>query len=171
MELLIPLAAPDALIDLSRQVLLGDTPELLVIHHPVEYLIVALHALDEQVIEDATEIGREVRWRISLGRFNDLLVSFGRRPDLIEEELIGLGEVRSKPLVELSAVPGGSGIFSVSRSSLSGSGRPLPSRQISASGSRSPRAAKIAFLIGAGSFSPARLATTSTSASKRSRSL
>ncbi len=62
-------------------------------------------------------------------------------------------------------------MFSVSRSSLSGSGWPLASRQIAASGSRSPRAAKMAFLTGAGSLSPARFAAFVRSASKTSRSM
>ena len=70
-----------------------------------------------------------------------------RCPPGTPRQACSLGLSGPKPISpEGSTVLGGKGMFSVSLSSLSGSGRPFLSRQISASGSRSPRAAKTAFL-------------------------
>lgn len=75
--------------------------KLLVAHHAVEDFVVTFHPLYKQVIENAPKEGGKIGLIVRVRRLDDLLVTLSRDADLIEEELIGLGEVRSEPFVEL----------------------------------------------------------------------
>ena len=69
-------------------------------HHPREDLFVALHSRNKQLVEHPIQICGKVREVICASHFRDVLVIFRRRPYLIKEQLIRLGEVRTETLVE-----------------------------------------------------------------------
>lgn len=72
---------------------MGGGPEFLVSHHAREDFLVAFHSVDEKLIEHPLQIGRKVGEVVGLGGFNNLFVFLGAGAYLVEEQLIGAGEV------------------------------------------------------------------------------
>ena len=70
-------------------------------HHPGKDLFIPVHPLDEQFVEHTLKICSEVSEVVGPGRFLDGFAGLGGYPDLIEEKLVGLGEVRAEAFVEL----------------------------------------------------------------------
>ena len=77
-----------------------DRTKFAVRHHPGEDLFIALHSRDEQLVQNEIQISGEVREAVGAGGIRDVLVPFRRSADLVEEQLIRLGEVGAETLVE-----------------------------------------------------------------------
>jgi hypothetical protein len=84
----------------------GEIPKRGIVHDPVEYLLVAFHAVDEEPFEHAVEHMLEVVERVGLGGGFQSLVPGGGLGDLVEEELVGLLEVRAEPVIQFVDQPG-----------------------------------------------------------------
>ena len=67
--------------------------------NPDEDVLVLIHAFDEQILQQALEHELELVARVDRGRLPQTVVGHGRFDDLVEEELIGLVEVRAETLV------------------------------------------------------------------------
>src|SRR5258707_14324588 len=76
------------LIDLSHELFGGEVPECRIVHDPVEYLLVAFHAVDEEPFEHAVEHMLEIVERVGPGGGFQGLVLGGSLCDLVEEELV-----------------------------------------------------------------------------------
>lgn len=78
----------------------GDGTELGVAHQLSEDLFVAVHALDHQALESLLENVAEIVLGVNLGSLFEGFILHRLFLDLIEEELIGLGEIRAETFVE-----------------------------------------------------------------------
>ena len=78
----------------------GQLPKLAIRHELSENLLVAFHAVDDEALEGFLEDVAEVVLRVRRGRFLQRVALDGLFLNLIEEELVGLGEVRAEALVE-----------------------------------------------------------------------
>lgn len=80
---------------------IGDfTPETLVIHVADEDLFVLVDAFDKEALEQALEHQGELVLGIRGGGFAQSVIGDGGLDDLIEEELVGLVEVRAESLID-----------------------------------------------------------------------
>ena len=95
----VPLA--HALPDLTGDMFVGGASERLVAHNTFEDVFVAVHTLDEQLIKHPFEVRGKVLEGVGPRRLGHLVRVLGRGSDLVEEELIGLGEIGAEALVEL----------------------------------------------------------------------
>ena len=74
--------------------------EASVVHEPDEDLLVLVHAIDEQLLEHVSEEELEFVARVDRSGASKAVVGRGRLDDLVEEQLIGLVEVRTETLVD-----------------------------------------------------------------------
>src|SRR5690606_41108572 len=77
--------------------------KLFVSHYARKYFFVGFHAVDKEFIEYALQISRKIGQVIGSGGFDNCFVAFRTGADLVEEQLIGLGEVCADALNELIA--------------------------------------------------------------------
>ena len=88
---------PEPPVGLRGQPLAHDLPEGRIVHVADEDLLVLVHPLHEQAVDQAAEHQLELACGIDRRGLPQLVIGGGRRDELVEEELVGLDEVGTEP--------------------------------------------------------------------------